>query len=409
MAEGRELQTSHEYGGKSAVMAGKKRMSNIEALRILAMLMVTMLHYLDKGGILPELTDSSFSLNGYLAWGLELLSIAAVNTYMLISGFFLVESGFKIKRLLELICQTFFYSLLVPVVLLALGVLQPGELTIYRLLQYLLPVQMNHYWFISAYVMMYLFSPILRAGVKHLGKNALRVVILLLLLFLSVNKSLLPVRLEMDQLGYDGIWFMCVYLAAAYLRYYGLEELERWAGAVSGRRRKPLEGQSDLSRRGFAGYLLAWAAMLGVTLLVRALYLWTGKLEDFLSAVCGYNHILNLVAAVCLFVGFYYWKLPEGWFSRAVVRIAPYTLGVYLLQEQVEVRYLWPAWLGASSLGNPLWFVVRCLLSVTLVLAVGILADMLRGLLFRLLRKPLSGGRLDEFLKKIDRLAAEGR
>ena len=105
----------------------KKRIVSIELLRMLAMMMVVMLHYLDKGDILPALTGE-MGLNGYVAWGMESLSAVAVNVYMLISGYFLVESRFKPGRLVELLCQVLFYTILVPAVLLAVGILEPGYL-----------------------------------------------------------------------------------------------------------------------------------------------------------------------------------------------------------------------------------------------------------------------------------------
>ena len=100
----------------------KKRIVSIELLRILAMMMVVMLHYLSKGGLLTSLTEE-FSGGAYIAWLLEAFSIVAVNVYMLISGYFLVESGFKFGRLAELVCQVLFYSLLIPPILMAAGIL----------------------------------------------------------------------------------------------------------------------------------------------------------------------------------------------------------------------------------------------------------------------------------------------
>lgn len=393
--------------------APKKRMANIELLRILAMLMVTMLHYLGKSGILPQLTGP-LTVNGYLAWILELLSIAAVDIYMLISGFFLTETGFRTKRLIQLLCQVLFYSLLIPPVLIAFGVLKPSEITIYRLLYYILPTQMKHYWFISAYVMMYLFSPLLGIAVKSMKKNQLRAVIVLLLLFLSVNKSILPVRLEMDDLGYDGIWFMCVYLVAAYLRLYGLAELREWAQRRSrrygGNRKNAADNDAEVKKvlagTGGLGYLAVSIVMLLLTLGVRFLYLKTGQFETFISAVTGYNHILTLTAAVCLFVGFYHMNLKEGKVSSLILRIAPYTLGVYLLHEHYEVRYLWPAWLGANASGSPVSFLARCIFSVLLVFAAGILVDMVRGFLFRITGRLLAGSRVCGLLEKVDAMLA---
>lgn len=373
-------------------MAQKKRMANIELLRMLAMVMVTMLHYLDKGGVLPKLTGS-LTINGYLAWILELLSIVAVDVYMLISGFFLVESGFKMKRLLSLLCQVLFYSLLIPVVLIVLGILDPGTLTIYQVLYYVLPTEMVHYWFISAYVTMYLFSPLLRIAVKRMKKGQLRVLIVLLLCYLSINKSIFPVQLGMDNLGYDGIWFMCVYLIAAYMRLYGIEELRKW--------------KLSLKTVGFLGYLASCSGMMLITLIIRLLYQRTGKFEQFITVVCGYNHILTLAAAVCLFIGFYHLEIKDGKLSGLILRIAPYTLGVYLLQEHWEVRYLWPAWIGATDAGNPVLFVIRCILSVLLVFVIGILVDMARGALFGLAGRILSGTKLAKLVCKVDTLFAE--
>lgn len=360
----------------------KKRMANMELLRILAMMMVVMLHYLSKGKVLPDMTGP-LTVNGYIAHILETLSIVAVNVYMLISGFFLVESGFKCRRLLQLVCQVLFYSVLIPPVLIALGFLSPAQLDIYSLLRYVFPAEMEHYWFVTAYVVMYLFSPVLSTAVKHMKKRQLQYTIILLLLFFSVNKSILPVHLEMDRYGYDGIWFICVYLVAAYMRLYGFAFF-------------------DHARRGFICYFGSCAGILGIALGIRIVFLETGRLENLIRVTYDYNHILNLFAAISLFYGFYYCKLKEGWFSRLVIKIAPYTFGVYLLHEHLNLRSLWPMWMRPVTTGNPVIFVLRCLVSVFLVFAAGIVADMLRGLIFKGVGHLLSGSRADRFLKKID-------
>lgn len=362
----------------------KKRMANMEVLRILAMMMVVMLHYLSKGQMLPAMTGP-LGINGYVAWVLETMSIVAVNVYMLISGFFLTESKFRCTRLIQLVCQVLFYSLLVPVILMAVGVLSVNDLNLYKLLQYGLPVEMEQYWFATAYVMLYLLTPILRCAVHHMQKTQLKVTIIILLLFWSVNKSLLPVRLTIDELGYDALWFVCVYLCAAYIRLYGI----KWF---------------DKAGKGVLGYVAGCAGILGITLVIRTLYLVTGKFEDFLIATYHYNHILNLFAAISLFYAFYHWRMKDGWLAAVALKVAPYTFGVYLLHEQVEIRYLWPEWLGASAEGNPLWFVVRSILSVFVVFIVGVAADMVRNLIFAGIGKVFAGGRIQNLLTRLDRM-----
>lgn len=346
----------------------KKRIASIELLRILAMMMVVMLHYLSKGGLLTSLTEE-FGPGAYIAWLLEAFSIVAVNVYMLISGYFLVESGFKPGRLAELICQVLFYSLLIPLVMMAVGLLEPGQLTVYQLLQYLFPSQMVHYWFITAYIIMYLFAPVLAAGVKQLSRRQLEVVIILLLLFFSISKSVLPVHLEVDSQGYDGLWFLCVFLVAAYMRLYGIPFLQKGKGAL-------------------LCYLVGCLLIYGLTMGVRLVYLRTGKLDYFIHAAYDYNHIFNLFAAISLFYAFFNWKLSgEGLAGRIILRIAPCTLGVYLLHEHIELRTLWPLWLGATPECSPLVLVIRALGCVLLVFTVGILVDMARGTLFMLVKR----------------------
>ncbi|MBQ7774910.1 MAG: acyltransferase family protein [Lachnospiraceae bacterium] len=343
----------------------KKRVVSIELLRILAMMMVVMLHYLGKGQLLPALTGE-MSLNGYVAWGLESLSIVAVNVYMLISGYFLVNSQFKPGRLVELLCQTLFYSILVSVVLMAAGIISVDSLTVNRILEMIFPVQMEHYWFISAYVIMYLFSPILSVAVKHMEQKQLRNTILGLLLFFGLSKSILPVELAMDNFGYDGLWFMCVFLVAAYIRLYGIPFFAKGKG------------------RAFACYLVGCAGIYVITFVVRAFYLKTGSLDHFVQTAYDYNHVVNLFAAVSLFYVFLNMELStEGKLAKVVYAVAPYSLGVYLLHEQLEVRYLWPTWLGATLEGNVVLLVLRCLLAVVTVYVVGTLVDALRSVLFR--------------------------
>ncbi|MBQ7774939.1 MAG: acyltransferase [Lachnospiraceae bacterium] len=344
----------------------KKRVVSIELLRILAMMMVVMLHYLGKGELLPGLLED-MPHNGYVAWGLESLSIVAVNVYMLISGYFLVNAEFKPARLIELLCQVLFYTLLVPVVLAVPGVISLKDFTMYDLLLNVLPVQMIQYWFITAYVIMYLFSPVLATAAKHMKQEQLRNTIIILLLFFSVSKSILPVALEVDNAGYDGLWFICVFLTAAYIRLYGIPFFSRKKSVV----------------KGVLCYLAGCVGIFGITMLIHAVYLKTGSLDHFVKEAFEYNHILNLFAAVALFYAFLNMELStEGVLAKLVYAVAPCSLGVYLLHEQLQVRYLWPKWLGASLEGNAVVFVLRCVLAVVIVFVVGVLVDAFRRALF---------------------------
>lgn len=346
----------------------KKRIVSIELLRIISMMMVVMLHYLSKGNFLQPLTGE-FGTNSYIAWFLEAFCIVAVNVYMLISGYFLVESTFKLSRLAELICQVLFYSILVPLVMVILGVIPTSELGLYRLAQYVFPIHMEQYWFATAYVLMYVFAPFLALGAKAMGKKQLQIAIGLMLAFLSLPKSIIPVQLTLDSLGYDALWFMCVFLVAAYIRLHGIPFFDR-------------------PGKGIVCYVLGALGIFGWTMLLRLICLKMGMLENFVQNAYHYNHILNLFTAVALFCGFIKWNMKgEGMPARFICKVAPYTFGVYLLHEHVEIRWLWPAWCGADLGEAPVVMIIRALCCVLVVFGIGILVDMLRGSIFNLVKQ----------------------
>lgn len=347
----------------------KKRIVSIELLRIIAMMMVVTLHYLGKGELLPELTGE-ITLNGYVAWGMESLCIVAVNVYMLISGYVLVNSEFRLRRLVELACQVLFYTILIEGIAIAVGLVKPGEITFNRILELLFPFQMKHYWFMTAYIIMYLFSPILGTAVHHMEKKQLRNVIVVLLIFFSISKSVLPVELMVDQEGYDALWFICVYLVAAYIRLHGIPCLEK------------------CKRTGLCVYLMGCVGVLAVTFLVRAIYLKIGSLDHFIGSAFHYNHVFTLLAAVGLFYAFLNMDISaEKKVSHVICKVAPYSLGVYLLHEHLEIRYLWPEWLGADAGGNVVLFIARCIVAVLIVYLIGTVVDMVRKYLFTILEK----------------------
>lgn len=341
----------------------KKREANIELLRLLAMAMVVSLHYLSKGELLADATKP-MDATGITSWLLESFSIAAVNTYVLISGYFMVHSSFKPMRLVKLWLQVLFYTILTPVVLGLLGFVDLSQYSTYDFLRNLLPVNMLQYWFISAYFLMVLVSPLLNAAVKNLPQKELGLILLLLLGMESLTKTVIPVRLELDNLGYDCFWFMVVYLIGAYIRLYGLPFIEKWKSG-------PL----------FGLYACTCLLLMGLYQVIHGIYLKNGSLEHMLGTTYGYNHLLVILAAVLLFATFRKMQLRGG-VGNFIIKISPYTLGVYLLHEQLAMRYLWPKWLFCEKVTGPGTLVLYWAIAIVVVMAAGLLVDALRALVF---------------------------
>ena len=341
-----------------------KRQANFELLRIVAMVMIISLHYLVKGWVA---TPFPFIVKedpvGVFAWLIEAFCIVAVNCYVLISGYFLVESAWKPGRVVSLLSQVLFYSLLIPVFLLLTGVVSGGDLAIYDWIGFLFPFGTEHYWFATAYLVMYLFAPFLSAGIEKMKKKDLQILMALLLTFFVLEKTILPVYLATDRYGYDFGWFLCLFVVAGYIRLYGISWLEKQSHAV---------GAYVLSA------LLIW-------LLALASNTLGSEMETFVhyaNMLYTYNHLLCLAGSVSLFYVFKNMRIKEGRFAEMLRKLAPYTFGVYLLHEHILVRYEWMKWLGVEKVAKNFVFLPHLIGCVLLVYVVGTAVDVARAWVF---------------------------
>ena len=92
----------------------KQRMANIELLRNISMLMVLAIHLFTKTSVLWKM-DPKQPVYA-VSWLLYGLCMTGVNCYVIISGYFLSESHFKLERLLKIYVQVLFYSVTISLV-----------------------------------------------------------------------------------------------------------------------------------------------------------------------------------------------------------------------------------------------------------------------------------------------------
>lgn len=363
------------------------RQANYELLRIIAMFMVVTLHYLNHTGMLLTAGGEGGGAR-FLGMLVESFCIVAVNVYVMISGYFLVEAGFKVKRIVTLVCQVLFYAVMIPLIMMGSGLaVGGGESGIYRLQQYLFPLQSEHYWFAASYVYLYLFTPVLNAAVKAMSRKQMRITIGGLLLLFCGLKSVVPIRFAMDRFGYDFGWFLCVYLLAAYIRLYGCPFIR------------------DAKR--------AWRLYIGCCLLIFAmgagLYMInakTGKFAYYMEVPYHYNFILCLLGAAGLFMAFRYVRIPKGKVSELICKLSPLTFGVYLFHEHIDIRNEWVGWIeeftGPAAQTGVLGFVVRLLVSVFVVYAAGSFIDAIRLNIFRFIGRYSEKGKLSAWIRGVD-------
>lgn len=350
-------------------IVSKKRNANMELLRMISIFMVIILHALGKGNCLVN-TALDHSANALIAWFIEILSISAVNIFVLISGYFLVDAGFKLRRLIELVLEAVFYGIFGLLVCAALGIDFGMQINTYFMLLTFLPIHMDVFWFVTIYILIYILQPILSAGIKALSKKQFGTVIIFLLIYTCLVKSFLPFKMETDMAGYDLIWFLTVFLIGAYFKLFGFKHLKD-------------------SKKGilvfFGATIVVFLEQLALDYAITNL----GRLEFLKDCYIAYNNVFVILQAVGIFA-FFVNKKPMGEKAGKVICfLSPMTLGVYLAHENLCFRYQWQKWLGIyDSICEPTYmFLLKLIGGAIVVYVCGTVIDYLRIQLFKVVGK----------------------
>lgn len=192
----------------------KERESNIELLRIISMILVLVSHasYTSLGS--PTQIEISTSFDSSFLKGLsESLSEVSVNTFVLISGWY----GIKVKarRFMELFFQVIFVSVFIFLLMRLLG-LTPS-MNVNEWIDLLL-IKHKGYWFVKAYIILYLFAPVLNIFVNNVSRRQLKAFLIAFFVIQVIYGFYHYGGWYAG--GYSPLSFMGLYLLARYMRLY---------------------------------------------------------------------------------------------------------------------------------------------------------------------------------------------
>ena len=195
----------------------------IDLLRIVAMIMIPIMHLVGHGGVINAAIP--FSVHYESAWLLVSFCLVAVNCFVLITGYVYYEKEPAYYRLLTLWAEVLFYSLIITGII---KLIYPDEITLQHFFKSAIPTfymsnLFSRYWFFSAYLGMFLFSPFVNVGLKHFNKKQ----DLTVFLSMFIAFSLLPTILMQDNAfwlnqGYSTLWFVFVYYTGGLIHKYDL-------------------------------------------------------------------------------------------------------------------------------------------------------------------------------------------
>lgn len=348
--------------------------------------MVLILHYLSHSGSLI-VSDAPMTGRQITGQFIDSMCIVAVNVWVLISGYFLSKKSFKLTRILKLLAEVMFYTIVIYLIMLIVCPDAVAEIGgAYQTVLFFFPVSSAQFNFVTFYLLLYVIAPVLNAGIEHLSEKQLKTVIFGLLFWLCFIKSIVPVQFALDKNGYSLDWYICLYLIAAYIGRYDIKVLKS-------------------KRSGAVVYIISVLILFAVDTGFHEIIYNTGRFRTCENITSDYNYIFCLTGALGLFTAFRYMKIKEGFIADTARRLAPFSLGIYLIHEHGLIRGRWLTWMCAifgDVPENPALFAGHLMACVAVLFICCAIADWLRSLLFDGVGRVCADTKLAGRLKKAD-------
>lgn len=196
-----------------------QRQSNIDLLRIMAMLFIVAHHFVLYAF---DITTLGFTFN---SWVLHLMIMGGklgVNIMMLLAGYFYEKSlTSKPIKIVSTYSQIWTYSVGTLIVLALLGVV---ALDFNSVMISIMPVTFEHWWFGSAYIIFLFLQPYITKGLVALSEKEHKNLCLIITFFWIVIPRIFDQVLFLTDLA----WIICVYILGVYLKRSKFYEARNW-------------------------------------------------------------------------------------------------------------------------------------------------------------------------------------
>ncbi len=311
----------------------KQRNSSMEILRIVAMFLIIFSHYGAHG---TGLTNDG-SINGMIiAW--TKTGTIGVDIFVLLSGYYLINSNLKIKKIFTLLFQVLFYSL---GLLAFCSIFSIYDFSIKEIIFSVFPTTFSLYWFFTAYIVMYALSPFINKLLNSVSRGTH-------LKIIAVTAGLwivLPTFTTEYFYGNELTLFVTLYTIGAYLRKYPENLLTK--------------KHNDII------IVIISSLFLAATVVISA------KVLPFIEGISAYFYQRHSLFVVLLSVGLIsFFSKIKPFYSKALNTIASTTFGIYLIHDNDFFRvYMWRNLLHADKYSETNMLLGHLLLCSVIVFA----------------------------------------
>lgn len=337
-----------------------KREGNFDLLKILSMFLIICFHNVWNG----QYEFPTFTFNAFLIKYITMFGELGVNCFILTTGYFMIKSSFKKRKLISLLMEIQFYYLICRLVNVWLGYEQIERFqTVYSLF---FPFIYKRYWFATAYILVYIFVPYINSyllrdgGMQEEHRGILKTSLILW--------CVIPTFFGIIVNGTEGIlyfnrfiWLVIMYITGAYIRLYDIRIFNNLKSSLLV---FILSNVLIIISILVIQYNGAFFSKIGI---VNSNYFWRP------------NTVLLFMSSISLFAIFKNLHIPS---LKILQSLASVTFAVYMIHDGPLSDWIWKDLFHVASYGNSHFLLLYIILFSLILYLCGYLADLVRKLIW---------------------------
>lgn len=341
---------------------------SMDSLRVLAMLMVVILHVVGEFG-LAKIPFDNYPVSRILSGFEHSFSMCAVNVYAMLTGYFSIHStALKLHRYFNLWLVVAFYTVGIYAFMAFISLIIPSQLEMPDIawgMLYPIPLA-SGYWYFNAYTVVFFLIPILNKMLKSLNQTKFSQLLIITLIAVPCL-GLMGIHTGVGG-GLNPVWLVLMYCAGGYIRLYPIHI-------------------------GRGGIIIGLMLIVVLLILVGLLFSTSGASGSSTSMP------QYVVTATLLTLLFSQTRISHPVLCRIIGNVAPLTFGVYIIHLHPCVWSNVKLILFKTSSYNVEWWFLP---TASLVLFVAcLLIDYCRVLVFRLCRAEVLVQRISRICQKV--------
>ena len=328
-----------------------QRKSNFELLRIISMLMIVAHHLAIHSGLyFPQIP---ITMNRIFALLVLMGGKIGVNIFVLISGYFLINSNFKIKKLLKLWLQVMFYSISIYVLFIVILKRSPYENQL--LIKTAYPITHSLWWFARTYFALYICSPFINKFLRALSKDKhKKVIVILTIMFCFIPSLMKNSYFYIPNLA----WFIYLYALSAYIKLYGIK----------------IEKEKTRTLLLFTIFFI----IINLELVFLIEHLTRLNIIRSIPNTFFYDMNKLPILIISLFIFLVFKKLNINQ-SKIINTISSATFGIYLIHDHPIIRqFIWRDTFKVALISEDKYFIPYCLGTILIVFIVCCVIELIR-------------------------------